>query len=290
MGACSGGLELFGLKDLRGGKLPRPARRPLCVRRLLPCSQRRTRQYSFRTSLILKVTGRMNSVHDHHHKRTSITELLNPSPVPSTPSGQLDPSFAAGNLGDLATPSYSSPSHHARSGPSESSHPGLQIGGAGSSFSLRAANWEQGDDQASTPRRPDNDTAAATCRYGQDNAAHVQQQRHHGPVYPEQYHQRPRSVDAPANYGIDIQNWQHYSHDHTPTTQLVSPVYAEERTGAASPARSLSLSLILPSFSCFRRTCSQEYAPRLSPSARNQRSRLFHTRLSSCPIRATSTA
>lgn len=225
-----------------GGKLPRPARRPLCVHHLPPYSQCRTRQFPSIGPRILQAIGRMNAMHDHHHKRTSITELLNPSPVPSsTSSGQLDSSFAAGNLGGLAVSSYTAPSHHVRGGPSEPYHPALQIGGAGSSFSLRAANWEQGDDQALTSRRPDDDTAAAACRYGPDNAAHVHQRppsSHHGPVYPEQYHQRPRSVDAPANYGIDIQNWQHYSHDHTPATQYAAPsVYADERIGTAPPAR-----------------------------------------------------
>ena len=183
----------------------------------------------------------MNGLHDHHHKRTSITDLLNPSPVPSNaPSSSLDPALA-GPFDDLTLPAFgTAPAHHdVQQVPY---HPmALQVDGPGSSFSLRAANWEQAENQHLTGRPPDDDptavAAAAACRYNTNNnsnQSHPPPPVHHSPVYPDQYHQqqRPRSVDVPANYGIDVHNWPPSSHDPVQyAAPVLSPIYQDERTG-----------------------------------------------------------
>lgn len=182
----------------------------------------------------------MNGLHDHQHKRTSITELLNPTPVPSNaPSSSIDPALA-GPYDDLAIPSYGPPTHQVAQGVPY--HPTLQ---PGNSFSLRAANWEQGENQQLAGRRPDGDAAAAAaaCRYDPGDASNHPHPPpppvHHAPVYAEQYHQqqRPRSVDVPTNYGIDVQNWPQGSHDPHSAVQyapMLSPIYQDERTGSVA--------------------------------------------------------
>lgn len=177
----------------------------------------------------------MNGLHDHQHKRTSITELLNP--VAATPSGSLDPSFNANQLSGIGVSQYVQNSHQAHVGGPGPYHPSL--GAAGSSFSLRAASWDHGQGENQTAaRRSEGDTASPTCQYGAGNSSRPHQSPpHHGPAYPDQYQQRPRMADPPANYGPDVQSWPHNSHEHPPVqygAPVLSPVYSDERSGTPS--------------------------------------------------------
>lgn len=174
----------------------------------------------------------MNSLHDHNHKRTSITELLNP--IAATPASSIDSYTNSTQLPSLHAQYLSSSQSHHNSQPS--AYAPQQIG-SGSSFSLRAASWDHGTKDDLAVRRPESDPSA--CRYTSTVQSH--------PLYPEPVTRVPRPMDEQPNYGIEVGLWPP-SHDTTnvsyaPGPQMIAPVYSEERTGKR---RFLSLGCLCP--------------------------------------------
>ncbi|PSR71835.1 hypothetical protein PHLCEN_2v12336 [Hermanssonia centrifuga] len=168
----------------------------------------------------------MNGLHDNPHKRTSITELLNP--VASSPSGSLDAQYGSNQLNGLPSPSYGPSPHQQHMVAPPSFHPSL--GAPGSSFSLRAASWDQASNENQLGSQRRQDTEPSSCRFGSPASHQVNSH----PVYPEHY-QRPRAVDEPSpNYSMDVSPWSPNSHEQSPTSSynaaMVSPIYSDERT------------------------------------------------------------
>ncbi|KAF7790867.1 hypothetical protein EIP86_001825 [Pleurotus ostreatoroseus] len=184
----------------------------------------------------------MNGLHDNAHKRTSITELLNPVGS-SSPTASLDGSYGSPQLNTLSSASYVPAQQQQQQHVSPpSSYP---MNSSGSSFSLRAASWDRtSTDAAMSAQRRQQEPEASTsaCRYGSSTPHSNSHPSSHQPnshsVYPEQY-QRPRPVDEPANYGIDV-SWSPSSHEHAQPlaygAQLVTPVpqmvYAQDRSAS----------------------------------------------------------
>ncbi len=174
----------------------------------------------------------MNGLHDNPHKRTSITELLNP--VASSPSGSLDAQYGSNQLNGLPSPSYGPSPHQQHMVAPPSFHPSL--GAPGSSFSLRAASWDQASNENQLGSQRRQDTEPSSCRYGSPASHQVNSH----PVYPEHY-QRPRAVDEPSpNYSMDVSPWSPNSHEQSPTSSynaaMVSPIYSDELTCMFSSA------------------------------------------------------
>ncbi|KAJ3520795.1 hypothetical protein NM688_g9112 [Phlebia brevispora] len=185
----------------------------------------------------------MNGLHDNAHKRTSITELLNPVASSSSPSGSLDASYSSPQLNNLSSGSYASAPQQQHVSPSTSHYP---MSGTGSSFSLRAASWDHTSTESpiSTQRRQEPEASSSSCRYGSSTPHSGAHASSHQPnshsVYAEQY-QRPRPVDETANFGMDV-SWSPSPHEHPQPipygAQLVSPVtpmvYTEDRASISS--------------------------------------------------------
>ncbi|KAL6298095.1 Clavaminate synthase-like protein [Sparassis latifolia] len=167
----------------------------------------------------------MNSIHDPHvHKRTSITELLNPVAVPSAPP--LDPAaYSTTQLPGLS--SFLPPAHSQHVHPHSYPQP-INTSAPSAAFSLRAASWDQAtkdNNMPSTMRRQDSDPAS--CRYSSSSSVPP-----HHPIYHQDPFSRPaRQLEETPNYGMDVQNWPTSSDQaNTSYPPLISPMYSDERT------------------------------------------------------------
>jgi lysine-specific demethylase 3 len=158
----------------------------------------------------------MNNLADSH-KRTSISQLLNPLAAQDG-SAAFSPAQLP-NLPDSIGPNQVQqdqqgvPPYH----PSFSN---------GSSFNLRAANWELPED--ATKRKPENGaTAPRHYHQPQMNAPDVFVDQH-GPRMV-----RPPRMDDSNNYAMDGQMWPPQQDGvHMPYgTPVISPMYSDERTG-----------------------------------------------------------
>ncbi|KAI6128405.1 hypothetical protein EDD16DRAFT_1690312 [Pisolithus croceorrhizus] len=158
----------------------------------------------------------MNGMHDNH-KRTSISQLLNPSSDSSAYSHAPHlPSLSSGP----GVPPYQHPQH-----PHHSQYP--QHPSTASSFHLRAANWGPvNDDQSGTKRRPET---------GLSPARPYPMQPH---IYPEingdmQSRQvRPRMEDN-GPYPMSGNPWPHPQPDMSNVhyaSSAMTPMYSDERT------------------------------------------------------------
>ncbi|KAF9224367.1 Clavaminate synthase-like protein [Gyrodon lividus] len=154
----------------------------------------------------------MNSMHDSH-KRTSISQLLNPS---SDSSGYSHlPSLSS----SPGVSQYQHPQH-----PPNGPYP--QQPESGSSFHLRAANWEPvNDDQAAPKRRPD---AGPTVARSYPMPPHMYAEMN-GDVPPRQQRQR---MDEHGNYPIPAGAWSAQPEVSTVPygSSVVAPMYSDERT------------------------------------------------------------
>ena len=169
----------------------------------------------------------MHSLHDNQHKRTSITELLNPIGSSSSPASAVDAPYSP------------PPSLHGPGGflpPHVPSPPYGMNGGAGAgSFSLRAASWDQTSPE-NTPgsvRRQEAEPSSSSCRFGTSTGRPHQPNSHS--VYGD--YPRPRPVDETSNYGMEA--WSPSSHERSPAPvsysgQMLAPGYSDERTGACA--------------------------------------------------------
>lgn len=157
----------------------------------------------------------MNSYPDSH-KRTSISQLLNPSPLGASHDPPAFPS------GQLSAPVGPVPSQHEQQG-----IPPFQPGfNSGASFHLRAASWDQVPDDA-TKRKPDNGTTSA-------------RQYHHPHLSPADVYgdhaaraARPRMDDS-NSFAIEGTVWPPSPHDIANMAYgapAISPMYSDERTG-----------------------------------------------------------
>lgn len=174
---------------------------------------------SLHPSSVRRRSPTMNGMHDTH-KRTSISQLLNPSSDSSAYSHAPHlPSLAAAP----GVPTYQHPQHPHH--PHYPPHPD-----SASSFHLRAANWgPANDDQSGARRRPDAPPAPP------------RPYPMHPHMYPElngdmQSRQpRPR-IDEHTPYAMAPSPWPHsqpdMSHVHY-ASPVLAPMYSEERTGNA---------------------------------------------------------
>jgi lysine-specific demethylase 3 len=155
----------------------------------------------------------MNNLADSH-KRTSISQLLNPLAV-------HDPSaaFSPDQLPNLSTPI--GPNHVQRDQQGVPSfHPSFANG---SSFNLRAANWEL--PQEATKQKPGNGTTARQYQPQMNSSA----------VFGDQHAPRmirPRMDDS-NNFAIAGQVWppQQDIANMPYGAPVISPMYSDERTG-----------------------------------------------------------
>ncbi|KAF9246860.1 hypothetical protein BU15DRAFT_69720 [Melanogaster broomeanus] len=159
----------------------------------------------------------MNSMHDSH-KRTSISQLLNPS---SDSSGYSHVTHLPSLTSSAGVPQYQHPQHPPPHGPYS------QQPESGSSFHLRAASWEPvNDDQVAPKRRPDAGPNVARPypmppqMYAEMNGDMPQRQ------------QRPR-IDEHGNYAIAANPWP--TQPEVPNvpygSPVMAPMYSDERTG-----------------------------------------------------------
>ena len=153
----------------------------------------------------------MNGMHDSH-KRTSISQLLNPS---SDSSAFSHPPHLASPPG---VPTYQHPQHHYPQHPDPAS-----------SFHLRAASWgPANDDQSGAKRRPDAGPAPARPYPMQH-------------MYPElngdmQSRQTRPRIDEHTAYAMAANQWPHSQPEMSNVhyaSSVVAPMYSEERTGNA---------------------------------------------------------
>ncbi|KIJ19833.1 hypothetical protein PAXINDRAFT_174430 [Paxillus involutus ATCC 200175] len=154
----------------------------------------------------------MNSMHDNH-KRTSISQLLNPS---SDSSGYSHVTHLPSSPG---VSQYQHPQH-----PPHGPYP--QQTESGSSFHLRAASWEPvNDDQAAPKRRPD---AGPTVARSYPMPPHMYAEMN-GDMPSRQ--QRPR-MDEHGNYAIAAGAWPVQPEVSTVPygSPAVAPMYSDERT------------------------------------------------------------
>lgn len=169
----------------------------------------------------------MNSLHEQNHKRTSIPELLNPV-ANGSPPADLNGQYGAAPLNGMGNPSYA-PQRVPAAGPYHN-----PVGAPSSSFSLRAAEWDQaGGNDGELGRREDGGEASSSCRYttANPNGHHAHSPPH--PAYQEPYH-RSRPVGEPANYGIDISPWPAAHNAYG--AQMLTTVYPDERAGVPVPS------------------------------------------------------
>jgi lysine-specific demethylase 3 len=165
--------------------------------------------FSFLSVLQMNINGLNDS-----HKRTDISQLLNPA------SREAAPSFSPGELSSLGPPQ----AHHDQQG-----SPYHGAFGHPSSFHLRAASWEIQED--ANKRRQDNNPARAYQHHQMEQV-----------FYPDPTSRaaRPRPGD-PNNFAMDGAMWGP-AHDMTNMSynapQLM-PMYSEERTGASFSSRML---------------------------------------------------
>ncbi|TCD62733.1 hypothetical protein EIP91_006458 [Steccherinum ochraceum] len=166
----------------------------------------------------------MNTLHDQGHKRTSINELLNP--VAAAPSQHLEthPAYSSAQLPAIA-PYLPHQQHVASSGAYSPSS-------IHNSFSLRAANWENGTGDPMA-RRHDANTAQ-NCTYTPSVPQNLYANQH----YPRQ---APRSVDEtqPA-YGNSPTAWPGPHEAQAVALQFGQPMMAtayttDDRTGEVRP-------------------------------------------------------
>ncbi|KIJ70383.1 hypothetical protein HYDPIDRAFT_172215 [Hydnomerulius pinastri MD-312] len=157
----------------------------------------------------------MNNVHDNH-KRTSISQLLNPS---SDSSGYSHPT----HLPSLASSPGVSQYQHAQHPPHG---PYTQHPESGSSFHLRAASWEPvNDDQSAPKRRPD---AGPTAARSYPMPPHMYAEMN-GEIPPRQ--PRPR-MDEHGNYAMTGGAWPSQPEVSSVSygSPVVAPMYSDERT------------------------------------------------------------
>lgn len=226
----------------------------------------------------------MNGLHEQHHaKRTSINELLNPVANGPAAAADLDDAYAPPQLAGLPSPPYAAPPHAQRVQHGVSPY---SINPSGTSFSLRAASWDHAHE--SELARRDDGEPSSSCRYAAPapshaHPAHAAHQPPPHPLYAEQY-QRPRPVGEHANYGIDVQPWTPVQHDHAPYgAHVLTPMYSDERTGAllAVLVALCSLCAVLTDVSCShpRRFWPQECVLPVPARARLAISRIAPRRL-----------
>ncbi|OCH86213.1 hypothetical protein OBBRIDRAFT_797392 [Obba rivulosa] len=157
----------------------------------------------------------MNGLHDPHvHKRTSITELLNPitSPPSYSNHNKLPPISA-----------YIGSSHAQHTSPPGPAYPPGPIGN-GPTYSLRAADWNSGAKEDGPPRHPGSDSP---CRYASSSVSSQTTQLYG----PDPYSRLQPRIEQASNYGIAGPAWSP-SHDAASVSygvHVVPPTYPDER-------------------------------------------------------------
>ncbi|KAG2053447.1 hypothetical protein BDR06DRAFT_457441 [Suillus hirtellus] len=155
----------------------------------------------------------MNTMHDSH-KRTSISQLLNPSSDSSVYS------HATHLPSPVAVSQYQHPPHQQQPNynqPIDST----------SSFHLRAASWEPSDDPSVPKRRIDNGPPLARP-YPLPPHHHMHTEPN-GDMVPRQGRSR---MDDPANYAMPPNSWPSQADMSNPPygSPIVAPMYSDERT------------------------------------------------------------
>ncbi|KAI0069112.1 Clavaminate synthase-like protein [Artomyces pyxidatus] len=163
----------------------------------------------------------MNGLHDPHgHKRTSITELLNPVAAPPT----VDPALPQPNGFPQHANYVNSPHYpHQQMGPPAHD----QAQGQSATFKLSAASWDQGNSQA-------NGGSAGHERTRQEQYAYPRGYPTPPGHPPNMYqdHSRPRPREEQANF--DPALWQspgvHEGNLSSYNQPMIAPTYSDERT------------------------------------------------------------
>ncbi|KAH7930065.1 Clavaminate synthase-like protein [Leucogyrophana mollusca] len=192
----------------------------------------------------------MNGLHDSH-KRTSISQLLNPSSDSSSSYSH------AAQLPSLSSPAGLSQYHNPQNNPQGGYGQPIE---AGSSFHLRAASWDHvSEDQSAAKRRIDNGVAA-----GRSYPMPPQ-------IYPDvngdmAARQARARMEEPGNFGMAGSAWP--SHPEASNVSygppVVAPMYSDERT---------SLSGDYPSNNSY----NANYHEQQAQAMQNQQSSLFQT-------------
>lgn len=171
-----------------------------------------------RSSWCVLVVSAMNGMHDNH-KRTSISQLLNPSSDSSAYSHAPHlPSLSSGP----GVPPYQHPQH-----PHHAQYP--QHPGTASSFHLRAASWGPvNDDQSGTKRRPETGLPLPARPYPMQ--PHMYPEMNGGDMQSRQV--RPRMEDS-GPYPMSGNPWPHPQPEMSNVhygPPAVTPMYSDERT------------------------------------------------------------
>ncbi|KAG2148007.1 hypothetical protein DEU56DRAFT_783508 [Suillus clintonianus] len=155
----------------------------------------------------------MNTMHDSH-KRTSISQLLNPSSDSSVYS------HATHLPSPVAVSQYQHPPHQQQPNYNQSIE-------SASSFHLRAASWEPSDDQSVPKRRIDNGPGLARP-YPMPTHPHMHGEPN-GDMVPRQGRSR---MDDAANYAMPANSWPSQADMPNPPygSPVVAPMYSDERT------------------------------------------------------------
>jgi lysine-specific demethylase 3 len=186
----------------------------------------------------------MNTMHDSH-KRTSISQLLNPSSDSSVYS------HATHLPSPVAVSQYQHPPHQPQPNYNQSIE-------SASSFHLRAASWEPSDDQSVPKRRIDNGPVLARP-YPLPPHHHMHTEPN-GDMVPRQGRSR---MDDAANYAMPANSWPSQADMSNPPygSPIVAPMYSDERTGKSAcethvNSHSSPLSLPQPYRATIHRTVS----------------------------------
>lgn len=156
----------------------------------------------------------MNTMQDSH-KRTSISQLLNPSSDSSVYS------HAPHLPSPVAVSQYQHPPHQPQGSYGQSIE-------SGSTFHLREASWEPSEDRSAPKRRIDNGPGPGRP-YQLPPHPHMHGEPN-GDMVPRQGRSR---MDEAGNYGMPTNSWPSQADMSNPSygSSVVAPMYSDERTG-----------------------------------------------------------
>ncbi|OJA07528.1 hypothetical protein AZE42_07698 [Rhizopogon vesiculosus] len=155
----------------------------------------------------------MNTIQDSH-KRTSISQLLNPSSDSSVYS------HAPHLPSPVAVSQYQHAQHQSQANYNQSIEPE-------STFHLREASWEPSEDRSAPKRRVDN-VPGPGRPYQLPPHPHM-----HAEPNGDMVHRQGRSrMDEPGNYGMAPNSWPSQADMSNPSygSSVVAPMYSDERT------------------------------------------------------------
>jgi len=156
----------------------------------------------------------MNTMQDSH-KRTSISQLLNPSSDSSVYS------HAPHLPSSIAVSQYQHPQHQPQGNYNQSIE-------SDSTFHLREASWEPSEDRSAPKRRPD-----AAPGPGRPYQLPPHPHMHAEPNNDMIARQGRSRMDEAPNYGMPASSWSSQPDMSNPPygTPAVAPMYSDERTG-----------------------------------------------------------